>query len=139
MSKENNIIISIGSNFEPQENIEFAKKKLYVILGEETIFSKSIWTDPIGMVSEKFINCLCFSKTSHTLPQLQKALKQIEKQRFRSRKNDLQNRITLDIDILQYGDSKYHLSDWDRDYVKKLYADYNDMGEDSIIIDPTLK
>lgn len=139
MGKEKDIIISLGSNSDAKENIDFAKRKLYIILGEETIFTKEMWTDPIGMDSDKFINCLCFSKTTHTLPQLQKAFKKIEKQRFRSRKNDLQNKITLDIDILQYGDEKHHLQDWKRDYVKKLYADFHDQSQDSIIIDTTIK
>lgn len=139
MSKEKDIIISLGSNFEAKENIEFAKRKLYIILGEETIFTKEIWTDPIGMDSDRFLNCLCFSKTTHTLQQITKAFKKIEKQRLRSRKNDLLNRITLDIDILQYEDTRYHLQDWKRPYVKKLYADYHDNMEESIIIDPTIK
>lgn len=136
MSKQTEIIISLGSNFNAKENIDFAKKKLKAMLGEETVFTQEIWTDPIGIVSDRFINCICFSKTKHALTQLLKAFKQLEKQRSRSKKNDRLNKITLDIDILKYGDTKYHEEDWNRDYVKELIAESN---KDSFIIDPTIK
>lgn len=107
MTKENYIIISIGSNYNQKENISFAKKKLAGMLGEQTSFTRDMWTEPVGIQSEKFINCICISTTRHTLLQLTKAFKQLEKKCERSKKNDLISKIPLDIDILLYGNQRY--------------------------------
>ena len=47
------------------------------------------------------------------------------------------NRITLDIDILMYGETKLHIDDWNRDYIKTLMNDY-DNNKELFIIDKTL-
>ena len=117
MTKQNYIIISIGSNYNQKENISFAKKKLTGMLGEQTSFTRDMWTEPVGIQSEKFINCICISSTKHTLLQLTKAFKQLERKCERSKKNDLINKIPLDIDILLYGDQRYHEKDWERQYI----------------------
>lgn len=138
MSSEKKIIVSLGSNSNQIENIKFAKQKLEIILGENTLFTNEIWTEPIGMVSNKFLNCLCVAATKHTKSQLDKAFKHIEKQCQRSKKNDKQNKITLDIDILLFGDEKFHPQDWERGYVRKLMEDIENKNFD-VVIDPTLK
>ena len=137
MDKGTRIIVSIGSNFNAKENITLAKRKLAFMLGNDTVFTKEMWTDPIGIESEKFINCICFSTTKHTLSQITKAFKQLEKRCERSKKDDLMNRITLDIDILMYGETKLHIDDWNRDYIKTLMNDY-DNNKELFIIDKTL-
>ena len=119
MTKENYIIISIGSNYNQKENISFAKKKLAGMLGEQTSFTRDMWTEPVGIQSEKFINCICISTTRHTLLQLTKAFKQLEKKCERSKKNDLISKIPLDIDILLYGNQRYHEKDWERQYIQE--------------------
>ena len=58
MDKGTRIIVSIGSNFNAKENITLAKRKLAFMLGNDTVFTKEMWTDPIGIESEKFINCI---------------------------------------------------------------------------------
>lgn len=135
MNTETRIIISIGSNYNPKENVEYAKKKLKTILGDTVRFTESIFTAPIDMASDRFINCICVAETRYKLKQLEKAFKRLERQCNRSKKNDSQNHITIDIDILLYGNEKYHKDDWDRDYVKTLLKQIEDNG---FIIDPTL-
>ena len=137
MTKENYIIISIGSNYNQKENISFAKKKLAGILGEQTSFTRDMWTEPVGIQSEKFINCICISTTKHTLPQLTKAFKQLEKKCERSKKNDLISKIPLDIDILLYGNQRYHEKDWERQYIQELLNDFFDK-KGNFVIDPTI-
>lgn len=137
MTKQNYIIISIGSNYNQKENISFAKKKLAGMLGEQTSFTRDMWTDPVGIQSEKFINCICISSTKHTLLQLTKAFKQLERKCERSKKNDLINKIPLDIDILLYGDQRYHEKDWERQYIQELLNDFFDK-KGNFVIDPTI-
>lgn len=137
MTKENYIIISIGSNYNQKENISFAKKKLAGMLGEQTSFTRDMWTEPVGIQSEKFINCICVSTTRHTLLQLTKAFKQLERKCERSKKNDLINKIPLDIDILLYGDQRYHEKDWERQYIQELLNDFFDK-KGNFVIDPTI-
>ena len=137
MTKENYIIISIGSNYNQKENISFAKKKLAGMLGEQTCFTRDMWTEPVGIQSEKFINCICISTTRHTLLQLTKAFKQLEKKCERSKKNDLISKIPLDIDILLYGNQRYHEKDWERQYIQELLNDFFDK-KGNFVIDPTI-
>ncbi|WP_297244255.1 2-amino-4-hydroxy-6-hydroxymethyldihydropteridine diphosphokinase [uncultured Prevotella sp.] len=137
MTKQNYIIISIGSNYNQKENISFAKKKLTGMLGEQTSFTRDMWTEPVGIQSEKFINCICISSTKHTLLQLTKAFKQLERKCERSKKNDLINKIPLDIDILLYGDQRYHEKDWERQYIQELLNDFFDK-KGNFVIDPTI-
>ena len=137
MTKQNYIIISIGSNYNQKENISFAKKKLTGMLGEQTRFTRDMWTEPVGIQSEKFINCICISSTKHTLLQLTKAFKQLERKCERSKKNDLINKIPLDIDILLYGDQRYHEKDWERQYIQELLNDFFDK-KGNFVIDPTI-
>lgn len=137
MTKQNYIIISIGSNYNQKENISFAKKKLTGMLGEQTSFTRDMWTEPVGIQSEKFINCICISSTKHTLLQLTKAFKQLERKCERSKKNDLINKIPLDIDILLYGDQRYHEKDWERQYIQELLNNFFDK-KGNFVIDPTI-
>ena len=137
MTKENYIIISIGSNYNQKENISFAKKKLAGMLGEQTSFTRDMWTEPVGIQSEMFINCICISTTRHTLLQLTKAFKQLEKKCERSKKNDLISKIPLDIDILLYGNQRYHEKDWERQYIQELLNDFFDK-KGNFVIDPTI-
>ena len=137
MTKENYIIISIGSNYNQKENISFAKKKLAGMLGEQTSFTRDMWTEPVGIQSEKFINCICISTTRHTLLQLTKAFKQLEKKCERSKKNDLISKIPLDIDILLSGNQRYHEKDWERQYIQELLNDFFDK-KGNFVINPTI-
>lgn len=138
MSKKKRIIISIGSNFNQKVNIDFAKRQLATVLENDIVFSKEIWTMPVGIESDKFINCICVSSTNHTFTQMKNAFKHIEKQCGRSKKNNRENIIPLDIDILMYGDEKFHNDDWSREYIKKLIGDFEN-EKDNLILDPTIK
>lgn len=137
MNRNRKLIISIGSNFNQRENIDYAKKQLTTVLDGDTAFSEELWTMPVGIESDKFINCVCVSSTSHTYTQIRNALKHIERKCGRTKKNDMSNRIPLDLDILMYGEEMHHSDDWDRDYIKKLLNDFGNK-QDYFIQDPTI-
>lgn len=123
MSEPKEILISLGSCYGQRSNIEYAKHQLCTILNEGEVFSKDLWTTPIGIDSDMFLNCLCKATTAHSLHQIEKALKSIEKKCGRSLKNDRLGHINLDLDILSYDGTRYHNGDWDREYVAELLDD----------------
>mgnify|MGYP003288667533 FL=1 len=135
MDKSNKLIIAIGSNFNQRENIDYAQKHLSLILGDSIAFSEEMWTAPIGIESDKFINCLCVSATSHTYTQTANALKHIEKKCGRTKKNDKEHKIPLDLDILLFGSEKFHTDDWNREYVRKLIHNF-EKEKECFILDP---
>ncbi len=137
MREYKKLIVAIGSNYDQKENVDFGKKKLKSILGDTVYFSREVWTHPVGIKSDNFLNCICVAETHHTPGQLRSAFKRIEKQCGRCIKNNREGKITLDLDILQYGDEKFHTDDWKRDYVTKLIDDYEN-GNSRFVIDPTL-
>lgn len=122
--KEQQVIIAMGSNYGQIKNIDYAKNTLLRIFANKCCFSHSVWSEPIGMESDQFMNCLCYATTSHAYSQIERALKQIEKRCERSTKNNSLGRITLDLDILQYGDTRLREDDWQRPYIQDLINSY---------------
>ena len=49
---------------------------------------------------------------------LGEVLKETERRLGRTHNED--GIVAIDLDLLQYDDQKYHLRDWNRDYVKNL-------------------
>ena len=120
MRDDTEVLIAIGSNFNQRFSMAFAKKQLHGIFYGSIKFSDEVWTEPVGMKSDMFLNCLCAGRTIHKKGQLEKALKRVERQCLRCKKYDQLNRITLDIDILQYGELRFHEQDWQREYIHDL-------------------
>lgn len=125
MAKAKEIIIAIGSNFFQRKNIEYAKMQLYGMLCDDIVFSKDVWTQPIGINTDLFLNCICIATTKHNYNQIQNALKRVEKKCGRSLKNDRMGHIMLDLDILKFDGERFHEKDWEREYVSELIEDIN--------------
>jgi 7,8-dihydro-6-hydroxymethylpterin-pyrophosphokinase len=68
--------------------------------------------------SEPYLNQLCKGTTAFGFNLLNEVLKETEKRQGRTHNED--GIVTLDLDILQYDDEKFHLRDWTRNYVKDL-------------------
>lgn len=120
MTERQELILALGSNCEQEESMAEAQSKLREMFGRNIIFSKCAWTEPIGIKSDKFLNCLAFTYTSHNIENINKAVKHIEKKcgsRKRARTNNI---IKMDIDILKYGKQILHGDDWNRKYVINL-------------------
>jgi 2-amino-4-hydroxy-6-hydroxymethyldihydropteridine diphosphokinase len=118
VQKEHHIIISLASNFNQEANLEAARAQLTQLL-TEAHFTSAIWTEPINSLrSEPYLNQLCKGTTAFGFNLLNEVLKETEKRQGRTHNED--GIVTLDLDLLQYDDEKFHLRDWTRNYVKDL-------------------
>lgn len=120
MTEKKELILSLGSNNDQEACMLKARTELLNTFGPGTMFSEQIWTYPIGIDSDLFLNCLAFIRTSHKLEQLNKTLKQIEQICGSNKNARADNIVKMDIDILKYDGRKLHENDWTRDYIKKL-------------------
>lgn len=118
--ESNKIIISLASNYEQEKNLSEARKWLGQILFDIT-YSRELWTEPIGHpYSPMYLNQLAFAKCSLSKEELEQRLKEIERQQGRTDECRQRGIVTIDLDLLQYADTRYHLRDWERPYVKDL-------------------
>lgn len=112
--------MSLGSNCDQEESMSAAKEKLRSMFGDDITFSECVWTEPIGIESDKFLNCLAFTHTSHKLEYVCKAVKHIERGCGNRKRARTSNIVKMDIDILKYANQILHESDWSRKYITEL-------------------
>ena len=116
--KEHHIIIGLASNINQEANLEAAREQLIQLLSE-VHFTSAIWTEPIGSLrQEPYLNQLCRGTTALGMNLLNEVLKEIEKRLGRTHNED--GIVTVDLDLLEYDGERYHLRDWERNYVKDL-------------------
>ena len=115
------ILISLGSNTNQTDNICKAIELIAHIATGITC-SEKVWTAPIGMVSDRFLNCIVSGYTTMSLDELTNATKSIEKLCGRTKGDKDKGIIKIDIDILRYNNETLHPADWERDYIKHLVA-----------------
>jgi 2-amino-4-hydroxy-6-hydroxymethyldihydropteridine diphosphokinase len=116
--KEHHIIISLASNINQEAHLEAARTQLIQLL-TEVHFTRAIFTDPIGTLrKEPYLNQLCSGTTTLGMNLLNEVLKEIEKRLGRTHNED--GIVTLDLDLLEYDGERFHLRDWNRNYVKDL-------------------
>ena len=75
------IIITLGSNTHQEENVSAAQILLRQCY-KDISFSETRWTEPIGIESDKFLNCTGTMGDSH--------------------ENHQQGKVLIDIDLVQY-------------------------------------
>ena len=118
IQKEHHIIISLASNINHEANLEAARTQLTQLL-TEAHFSRAIYTKPIhSLRQEPYLNQLCEGTTAYGFNLLNEVLKETEKRLGRTHNED--GIVTIDLDLLEYDGERYHLRDWDRNYVKDL-------------------
>ena len=123
--KEHQVIISLASNENQEANLSKAREQLTQLL-KEAYFTSAIWTIPIDHPpltighgqSKKYLNQLCRGTTAFGANLLSEVLKETEKRIGRTHNED--GIVAIDLDLLQYDNQRYHLRDWDRNYVKDL-------------------
>ena len=120
MPERKELILSLGSNCDQEESMSAAKEKLRSMFGDDITFSECVWTEPIGIESDKFLNCLAFTHTSHKLEYVCKAVKHIEKGCGNRKRARTSNIVKMHIDILKYANQILHESDWRRKYITEL-------------------
>lgn len=105
------ITISLGSNTEQEQNIEEAIERLKTVFSDIT-FTQPQWTDPIGVVSDRYLNCLANFTTSLSLQQLVQQLKNIETAMGDTYENHKQGIVLIDLDVIKYGDKEVKKIAW---------------------------
>lgn len=116
--KEHKIIICLASNIDQKHNMEAAREQLSLLMND-LHYTSEHWTEPVhSLRSEPYLNQLCRGTTTFGPNLLGEVLKEIEKRLGRTHNED--GIVTIDLDLLQYDDQRYHLRDWERKYVKDL-------------------
>ena len=119
--KEHQIIISLASNKDQESHITAAREQLVQLLTEAN-FTSAIWTEPINSIrKEPYLNQLCQGTTALGEGLLCEVLKETEKRLGRTKNED--GIVAIDLDLLQYDGQRYHLRDWERNYVKDLLSE----------------
>lgn len=119
MKESHSVILCLGSNADQEANIQQAQQLLrneYASID----FTPSIWTEPVGVVSPPYLNCLATMSIKDSLSCLHDKTKAIERLMHSSREERKDNIVRIDIDILSFDHKHYHEDDWNRDYVKQL-------------------
>lgn len=120
--KKYEILIALGSNLHQKENMAKARRLLSEHFPDVT-FSRELWTEPIGLASDKFLNLLAWAHTSMPADGVLALLKDIEAQCGASKADKRVGRVEADLDLLSYGGTRYHVQDWQRGYVQELLRD----------------
>ena len=119
--KLHEVIISLASNENQEENLAKAKEQLTQLMAE-VHFTSVIWTDPVNTSrKEPYLNQLCKGTTTFGEGLLCEVLKETEKRIGRVHNED--GIVAIDLDLLEYDGQRHHLRDWNRDYVKNLISE----------------
>ena len=113
------ILFALGSNVAAELHIEQAKARLSAVF-PQLRFSRSLITPAIGIVSPPFINCLAEGYCSVPLEEVLVALKDIEAQMGSVPEERKKGIVKIDIDLLQFDNTKRKADDWGRDYIQLL-------------------
>ena len=113
------ILLALGSNVAAELHIEQAKARLSVVF-PQLQFSRSLITPAIGIVAPPFINCLAEGYCSVPLEEVIVALKNIEAQMGSVSEERKKGIVKIDIDLLQFDNTKRKADDWSRDYIQLL-------------------
>lgn len=95
------ITLAIGSNILQQKNIDEAQSRLRHLL-PGIVFREAVWTTPIGIQSDRFLNLLAYADTPLSLDHLQEELKAIEREMGDSHENHQQGHVIIDLDVAEY-------------------------------------
>ncbi len=108
------VLVALGSDTLQAAYIQWASQQLLQLL-TDLHFSRTLWTADIHGSGRYYMNRLAVGATTLSANQLQQALKAIEQASQRS-----PGRVTIDLDLMQYGTQRYHLRDWPRAYIQQL-------------------
>ena len=85
---------------------------------ENVCFSRKLWTEDIHGTGIYYMNRLAVANTTLSMDDLQHELKAIEAATGRSRQH-----VTIDLDLMQYDEQRFHERDWSRSYIQQLIPD----------------
>ena len=117
MVEKEYILVALGSNYHQAAHIHWASQRLSSLLSDVQL-SRILWTQDIHGSGICYANQLIAGRTSLTADELQQQLKAIEAESRRTK-----SRVTIDLDLMQYGDQRFHLQDWPRPYIQQLLGE----------------
>lgn len=116
----NTVIISIGSNENKEENIQKCRENL-ISMFSSIYFSSTSVTKPYGeQYKNDFLNQLALIYSDQNLCDIQREIKQLEKEIGREDKDKTNGSVKIDIDIIKWNELILKEKDWQRNYVKDL-------------------
>lgn len=122
MQKAHNVIVAIGTNFRRHDNMAMAIRMIGERFGG-AVFTSAISTEPVGISSAPFLNALASAYTHKNISETVNALKGIEAECGNSSELRKDNKVAMDIDLLLYDDTRMHIDDWQRPYIKFLFEE----------------
>lgn len=126
MSKLHRVIICIGSNVSPEENVCRAVKEVSNLLEQSVEFAEPMYTKSMGVsVSPTFLNIVAVGYTRTSYEDTRASIKQIEALMGRKKEDKETGRIPIDIDILQWDDKVLKPADLNYSFVKESLAFLN--------------
>ena len=112
-----NVIIALGSNSCPAVHVQWASQWLSHTFHDVRL-SRTLWTPDIKGTGRYYMNRLAIATTTLSRAAVEQLLKETEGRTGRN-----PDRVTLDLDLMQYDDTRYHLKDWPRPYIQQLIPD----------------
>ena len=111
---QHKVIIAMGSNTRQVVHIEWASEWLSTLLSNVKL-SRLLWTQDIKGTGLMYMNRLVSGYTLLSADEIEQVLKAAEARTGRSKPL-----VTLDLDLMQYDEQRYHLRDWPRPYIQRL-------------------
>lgn len=127
--EKSRLVMALGCNYNHEMNMKRAQEEICTLFNESVVFTSMKWTSPIGIKSGMFLNCLAMTYTDLEYGRVRKALKHIETVCGNTNDDRMNNVVNMDIDILMYGDDRFHVEDWRREYVKELIRELDIQGK----------
>lgn len=113
-------LLCIGSNTEAEKNMKLAMEVLTRHF-PGIRFSSEQMSEPMGTLRpDWFLNRAAKFESDQSYEQVRAITKEIEHLAGRTPDEKYQEIIKLDVDILQAGDQRFKLHDWEQPYVKRL-------------------
>ena len=111
------VIIALGSNCRQAAHIRWASERLSYLL-DNCRLSRMLWTADIRGSGQWYMNRLATGYTALSVDELQQLLKQTDAETGRTKEA-----VTIDLDLMQYDEQRYHEKDWQRPYVTSIIND----------------
>lgn len=112
------ILFATGTNSPlALDRVIWMKARIFGLFGDDIRFTFIVQTDPIGIDSPKFTNCVGIAYTTLPLQEIKDIFKEIERECEDTEEKRKNNLIEMDIDILEYDGKRYHEKDWNRQYI----------------------
>lgn len=111
------VIIALGSCQQQAAHIQWASERLICLL-DDCLLSRRLWTADIKGSGKWYMNRLAVGMTELSTDALLVLLKEMEAATGRTK-----TIVTIDLDLMQYDEERYHEKDWQRPYVQNIIHD----------------